>query len=143
MTSLAFVDVVGAGLDPTPAAMVAKPTLLLLHGGPGFDHSGFRPFFDRFADTHQVVLYDHRGNGRSDGWDNPSNWNLDRWADDVVALCEALGIERPVVLGQSFGGFVAQLGGSYRYESEGGTRFVMEFPAMAASPAEQGALSWS
>ena len=103
-----FVDVVGAGLDPTPAAMVAKPTLLLLHGGPGFDHSGFRPFFDRFADTHQVVLYDHRGNGRSDGWDNPSNWNLDRWADDVVALCEALGIERPVVLGQSFGGFVAQ-----------------------------------
>ena len=28
--------------------------------------------------------------------------------DDVVALCEALGIERPVVLGQSFGGFVAQ-----------------------------------
>ncbi|HPU38558.1 MAG TPA: alpha/beta hydrolase [Microthrixaceae bacterium] len=103
-----FVDVVGAGLEPTPAAMVAKPTMLLLHGGPGFDHSGFRPFFDRFADTHQVVLYDHRGNGRSDGWDAPSDWNLDRWADDVVALCDALGIDRPIVLGQSFGGFVAQ-----------------------------------
>jgi len=103
-----FVDVVGAGLEPTPAAMVAKPTMLLLHGGPGFDHSGFRPFFDRFADTHQVVLYDHRGNGRSDGWDTPSDWNLDTWADDVVALSDALGIEHPIVLGQSFGGFVAQ-----------------------------------
>lgn len=103
-----FVDVVGSGLAPTEQAMVPKPTLLLLHGGPGFDHSGFRPFFDRFADTHQVVLYDHRGNGRSDGWDDPSRWNLDTWADDVVALCSALDIERPVVLGQSFGGFVAQ-----------------------------------
>lgn len=103
-----FVDVVGSGLSPTPEAMVEKPTLLLLHGGPGFDHSGFRPFFDRFADTHQVVLYDHRGNGRSDGWDDRSRWNLDTWADDVVALCAALGIERPIVLGQSFGGFVAQ-----------------------------------
>ncbi len=103
-----FVDVVGSGLDATPEAMVPKPTLLLLHGGPGFDHSGFRPFFDRFADTHQVVLYDHRGNGRSDGWDDPSCWNLDTWADDVVRICDALGIERPIVLGQSFGGFVAQ-----------------------------------
>ncbi len=103
-----FVDVVGAGLKPTPDEMLAKPTLVLLHGGPGFDHSGFRPWFDRFADTHQVVLYDHRGNGRSDGWDDPASWNLDRWADDVVALCDALDIERPIVLGQSFGGFVAQ-----------------------------------
>jgi proline iminopeptidase len=34
-------------------------------------------------------------------------WNLDRWGDDVRAFCEALEIERPVVLGQSFGGMVA------------------------------------
>ena len=66
-----FVDIVGAGLEPTPDAMVTKPTLMLLHGGPGFDHSSFRPYFDRFADTHQVVYFDHRGQGRSDRRGDP------------------------------------------------------------------------
>lgn len=102
-----FVDVVGAGLDPTPDAMVDKPALVLLHGGPGFDHSSFRPYFDRFADTHQVIYVDQRGHGRSDQRDDPSGWDLDTWADDVVRLSDALGIEHPVVLGTSFGGFVA------------------------------------
>jgi proline iminopeptidase len=102
-----FVDVVGSALRPDDDEMVAKPTLVALHGGPGSDHSSFRPYMDRFADTHQVVFVDHRGNGRSDGWDDPGSWNLDTWADDVVRLCDALAIERPVVLGLSFGGFVA------------------------------------
>ena len=102
-----FFDVVGAALAPTDERMVAKPTLLLLHGGPGFDHSSFRPYFDRFADTHQVVYLDQRGQGRSDGHDDPAGWTFDVWADDVVRLCDALGIEAPVVLGNSFGGFVA------------------------------------
>jgi len=102
-----FFDVVGPGFAATPDAMVAKPTLLLLHGGPGFDHSSFRPYFDRFADTHQVVYVDHRGHGRSDQRTDPSGWDLDTWADDVARFTAALGIERPVVLGTSFGGFVA------------------------------------
>ena len=102
-----FFDVAGSGLAPTDDAMLPKPTLLLLHGGPGFDHAGFRPYFDRFADTHQVVYLDQRGQGRSDGHDDPAGWNFDTWADDVVRICDALGIERPVVLGNSFGGFVA------------------------------------
>src|ERR1700710_2896398 len=105
-TRLLF-DSVGGHLDPTATEMVTKPTLLLLHGGPGFDHSSFRPYFDRFADTHQVVYVDHRGHGRSDQRDDPSGWDLDTWADDVARLSDALGIERPVVLGTSFGGFVA------------------------------------
>jgi proline iminopeptidase len=58
-------------------------------------------------DVAQVVMYDHRGQGRSDRR-TPEEWNLDVWADDVVRLCGALGIEKPIVLGNSFGGFVAQ-----------------------------------
>jgi proline iminopeptidase len=61
-----------------------------LHGGPGFDHSGFRPWFDRFADQVQVIYVDHRGNGRSGG--APETWTLDPWADDVRALSDALGL---------------------------------------------------
>jgi pimeloyl-ACP methyl ester carboxylesterase len=102
-----FVDVDGFGLVPDGPTMREKPTLLLLHGGPGFDHSGFKPAFSPLADIAQLVTYDHRSHGRSDP--RPSaEWTLDTWADDVVRLCDALGIVRPIVLGQSFGGFVAQ-----------------------------------
>jgi proline iminopeptidase len=103
-----FFDVAGSHLVPDGPELRERPTLLLLHGGPGFDHSSFRPAFDALADTAQVVYLDQRGQGRSERGD-PSQWRLSRWADDVRAFCEALGIERPVVLGQSFGGFVAML----------------------------------
>lgn len=102
-----FVDTEGSCLVPDGAALVDRPTLILLHGGPGFDHSSFKPDMGAaFADIAQVVYYDHRGQGRSDRSD-PEHWNLDQWADDLVALCDVLGIEKPIVWGLSFGGFVA------------------------------------
>jgi len=102
-----FVDVEGLGLVPDGPTLRAKPTLILLHGGPGYDHSGFKPAFSALADVAQIVYYDHRGHGRSDRRP-PEEWTLDTFADDVVRLCDALGIVKPIVLGQSFGGFVAQ-----------------------------------
>ena len=102
-----FVDVEGAALVPDGSVLRPKPTLLLLHGGPGYDHSGFKPAFSQLADVAQVIYYDHRGHGRSDRRP-PDEWTLDTFADDVVRLCDALGIVKPIVLGQSFGGFVAQ-----------------------------------
>ena len=102
-----FVDVEGPQFVPDGPALREKPTLILLHGGPGYDHSGFKPLFSRLADVAQVVYYDHRGHGRSDRRP-PEEWTLDIFADDIVRLCGALGITRPIVLGQSFGGFVAQ-----------------------------------
>jgi len=102
-----FVDIEGPGLVPAGPDLREKPTLVLLHGGPGYDHSGFKPAFSRLADIAQIVYYDHRGHGRSDRCP-PEDWTLDTFADDVVRLCDALGIDKPIVLGQSFGGFVAQ-----------------------------------
>ncbi|MEM9012227.1 MAG: alpha/beta hydrolase [Pseudomonadota bacterium] len=102
-----YFDVEGAGLVPDGPAMRERPTLLLLHGGPGADHSIHKPVFSALTDVAQVVYLDHRGNGRSEG-DDPADWTLAQWGDDVRAFCEALGIERPVVCGTSFGGFVAQ-----------------------------------
>ena len=102
-----FVDIEGCGLVPDGAAMREKPTLLLLHGGPGYDHSSFKPVFSPLAEQAQIVYVDHRGHGRSSR--RPAaEWTLDTFADDIVRLCDALGIVKPVVLGQSFGGFVAQ-----------------------------------
>lgn len=102
-----FVDIEGPGLVPDGGALREKPTLVLLHGGPGYDHSSFKPAFSRLADLAQVVYYDQRGHGRSDARPG-AEWTLDTFADDVVKLCNALGISKPIVLGQSFGGFVAQ-----------------------------------
>jgi proline iminopeptidase len=101
-----FFDVEGAKWVPDGRRMRERPTLILLHGGPGFDHSSFKPGFSALADTAQVVYLDHRGNGRSERGPR-ARWTLADWADDLRAFCEALGIERPVVLGQSFGGMVA------------------------------------
>lgn len=102
-----YVDVEGCGLVPDGASMREKPTLVCMHGGPGFDHTGFKPAFSQLADVAQIVYYDHRGHGRSDARPR-EEWTLDTWADDIVRLCDALGIAKPIVLGQSFGGMVAQ-----------------------------------
>lgn len=103
-----FVDVDGPGLVPDGPVMRARPTIVFLHGGPGMDHTLFTSTrLTELRDVAQLVFYDHRGQGRSDGSD-PTDWNLDRWADDVVALCDALGITDPIVYGASFGGMVAQ-----------------------------------
>ena len=102
-----FVDVDGAEYVPRGAEMVRRPTVLLLHGGPGMDHSSFKTELDSLREIAQLVYVDHRGNGRSE--DGPrERWTLAQWGDDVRAVCDALGIEKPIVFGQSFGGFVAQ-----------------------------------
>jgi pimeloyl-ACP methyl ester carboxylesterase len=101
-----FFDVEGAKLRPEGATMREVPTVVLLHGGPGFDHSNYKPDFSRLAEIAQVVYLDHRGNGRSD-YGDPVKWNLPQWGDDVRAFCEALEIEHPIVIGVSFGGMVA------------------------------------
>jgi pimeloyl-ACP methyl ester carboxylesterase len=99
-------DVEGARLVPDGPSMREKPTLLLLHGGPGFDHSIFKPAYASLGDCAQVVYLDHRGNGRSEAGPKEA-WTLAQWGDDVRAFCDLLGIERPIVLGVSFGGKVA------------------------------------
>lgn len=102
-----FVDIEGIGLGADGPTMREKPTLILLHGGPGADHSIYKPAFSQLTDLCQIVYYDHLGNGRSDLGD-PADWTLERWADDVKGLCDALGVSNPIVYGASFGGFVAQ-----------------------------------
>src|SRR5713226_5235001 len=97
-----FFDVEGAKLVPDGPIMREKPTLILLHGGPGGDHSSYKPEMSALADICQVVYVDDRGNGRSDDGDR-EHWTLAQWGDDVKGLCDALEISKPIVLGISFG----------------------------------------
>ena len=102
-----YVDIEGSGLVPDGPVLREKPTLILLHGGPGADHSIYKPSFSQLSDLAQIIYLDHRGNGRSDDGD-PTLWTLDQWADDLNALIDTLGITKPIIYGASFGGIVAQ-----------------------------------
>ena len=101
-----FFDVEGAKFVPDGPLMREKPVLLMLHGGPGADHSIYRPAYSALADIAQIIYLDHRGNGRSEDG-RREGWNLAQWGDDVRAFCEVLSIVDPIVLGASFGGMVA------------------------------------
>jgi proline iminopeptidase len=80
--------------------------LLVLHGGPGMDHSMFGDYLNRLTDRFRLILVDQRSQGRSE-MSPPETWTLVQMARDVVALANALGLERYAVLGHSFGALVA------------------------------------
>lgn len=78
--------------------------LLLMHGGPGLDHttlSALEPLADQFT----LIFYDHRANGRSSGAAESMTW--DSLTADADGIREFLGFEEWAVLGHSFGGQVA------------------------------------
>jgi proline iminopeptidase len=102
-----FFEVFGEEWVFTGRAFRRRPVLIGLHGGPGLDGTKLRYQLAPLADVAQVVVPDQRGHGRSERG-TPETWNLTTWAADVKNLSEALDIERPVVLGFSFGGGVAQ-----------------------------------
>lgn len=83
-----YVEAIG---DGTP--------ILMMHGGLGLDHTYFRPVHDALAETHRVVYYDHRWNGRSA---RAGGTTIADWVDDAATL-----IDRGVVYGHSYGSWIA------------------------------------
>jgi len=91
-----FYEVVGSG-DP----------IIVVHGGPGLDHSYLQPGLNVLAQRNTLIYYDQRGTGRSAAELVPSAINLDAFVEDIDALRQALGYERVDVLGHSFGALIA------------------------------------
>lgn len=103
-----YFEVYGSKLNIETDCVTQKPTLLFLHGGPGLaDHTLYVNFWSQLADVAQVIFIDMRGQGRSGGWDKPNTWNLKQWGQDVISFCNTLKIEKPILAGFSFGGWVA------------------------------------
>jgi proline iminopeptidase len=83
--------------------------LLVFHGGPGLDHTGFGDYLDPLTegDRYRLVLVDERACGRSDRTAPPETWTLERMAQDVSDLAASLGLSgRYATLGHSYGAFV-------------------------------------
>jgi pimeloyl-ACP methyl ester carboxylesterase len=88
------------------------PVLIVVHGGPTWDHSYLLPAVAQLADVAHVVVFDLRGCGRSSrtaplGTLPASALQPDRLADDVAGLVEHLGVASADVLGFSYGGGIA------------------------------------
>lgn len=79
---------------------------LLLISGLGGTADFWAPLRPLLRDEFQLVLFDHRGTGRSD---RPSDgYSIQRIAADVIAIMDALRIERAHVVGHSTGGAITQ-----------------------------------
>src|ERR671935_1293946 len=78
--------------------------IILLHGGLGSGEM-FGPVLTLLAAEHQVVAVDLQGHGRTADIDRPLDVRL--MADDIAALIDHLGLDRPDVVGYSLGGGVA------------------------------------
>ena len=82
--------------------------MLLMHGGSGLDHTYFRPWLDTLSDQVQLIYYDQLGQGRSTRPESYENISMSTWADEADALRAFLGFDHIILLGHSFGGFIAQ-----------------------------------
>ena len=83
------------------------PGLLLVHGFGGAKED-FADHVPALASDHTVAVFDHRGHGSSDKPDDPAAYSLERLADDVVEVADALGFGSFRLLGHSMGGMVSR-----------------------------------
>lgn len=77
--------------------------LLFLHPGPGA--GPWNDFYGRLADDYEVVVPDHPGYGASD--DFPELVGIDGLAQHYRELIDRAGLQRPILVGASFGGWIA------------------------------------
>lgn len=101
-----YFDVEGSSLVVEGNRMRQKPVAFLIHGGPGVDHTSYKPTFSALSSKMQLVYFDHRGQGRS-ARGPKETYTLDNNVEDMEALRQHLGLEKIVVLGTSYGGMVA------------------------------------
>lgn len=80
--------------------------LLILHGGPGYAHNYLEPL-ERLAIDRPIIFYDQLGCGKSDHPNDPSNWNINRFREEINDLRLALGIDQIHLLGHSWGSILA------------------------------------
>ena len=81
--------------------------LLCLHGGPGSTHDGLEPLRALAGQGRRVVFYDQLGSGDSDRPEDPALWTPNTFLDQLRTVREALGLERLLLFGSSWGGMLA------------------------------------
>lgn len=81
------------------------PDLVMVHGLTGNLAVWHLQIVPELADRFRVLTYDLRGHGLSDT--PPSGYSADAMAEDLLELLDTLGIERPWIVGHSYGADIA------------------------------------
>jgi len=101
-------------LEPRPGSPITLsvheggegPAVVLCHGFPELAYS-WRHQYQPLVDAgFRVIVPDQRGYGASDAPPDSTDYDIDHLTGDLVALLDALGIERAVFAGHDWGGFV-------------------------------------
>jgi proline iminopeptidase len=82
-------------------------SVVVLHGGPDFDHAYLLPELDHLADAYRLIYYDQRGRGESAEHVRPEDVTLASDVDDLERVRQHFGLRAPVVLGHSWGTVLA------------------------------------
>jgi proline iminopeptidase len=81
--------------------------LVILHGGPDFNHHYLLPEMDRLADAFHLIYYDQRGRGRSLGRVQPEDVTIQSEIEDLEGVRVHYRLEAMALLGHSWGGLLA------------------------------------
>ena len=83
------------------------PPIVVVHGGPDFDHSYLLPELDRLSDKYHLIYYDQRGRGKSAGGVQPEDVTLESEISDLDQVRESSQLPSTAVLGHSWGAVLA------------------------------------
>jgi proline iminopeptidase len=81
--------------------------IIVIHGGPDFDHTYLLPDMDRLSDSYRLIYYDQRGRGRSRSELRLEDISIEQTLEDLEGLQDQLGLKTVAILGHSWGGHVA------------------------------------
>jgi proline iminopeptidase len=105
--------------------------LIVLHGGPDFDHGYLLPDLDRLANSYRLVYYDQRGRGQSASGVRPEDVTLSSDIDDLDKVRQDFKLASPTLLGHSWGTVLA-LEYALRYPDRV-SRLILMNPAPASA----------
>ena len=95
------------GLDVAVRQVGRGTDIVLLHGFQN-DHTAWDPFVERVdLDAHRLTTFDLVGCGASASGGTWERCTIGQYAEDLLAVCDALGLSAPVVIGHSLGGATA------------------------------------
>lgn len=97
-----------SALESEPDVVTTRPTILVLHGGPGSDSKSAKRDLRSLWHECQCIFVDLRGSGRSTK-SEAARWTLQQWSDDLVRFITLLDLRLATIVGISFGGIVASL----------------------------------
>jgi proline iminopeptidase len=83
--------------------------ILIVHGGPGLNHTYFLPHLNKLASSHKLIFIDQRACGKSSGTIDSTQMSIDWLVSDMEAVRKELKLGKISVLAHSWGGLLGVL----------------------------------